>query len=151
MFAIVSDIHGNLEALEVVLADSREQKCTHYCCVGDVVGYGANPKECLDIVRQMCEGLHYAHQKGMLHRDIKPANIMAIGDQLKVSTDGVVRRDQASGARFTPSLYDSPEARSTGFSLAGDVWSLGMTLVEVLTQRPPVIHSCSAANLSPNR
>src|ERR1043165_8938196 len=52
-YAVIADIHGNLEALEVVLADSREQKCTHYCCVGDVVGYGANPKECLDIVRAM--------------------------------------------------------------------------------------------------
>ena len=52
-YAVIADIHANLEALEVVLADSREQKCTHYCCVGDVVGYNANPKECLDIVRAM--------------------------------------------------------------------------------------------------
>ena len=52
-FAIIADIHGNLEALNVVLADTREQKCTHYACVGDVVGYGANPKECLKIVRDM--------------------------------------------------------------------------------------------------
>jgi predicted phosphodiesterase len=52
-FAIIADIHGNLEALQVVLADTREQKCTHYACVGDVVGYGANPSECLKIVRDM--------------------------------------------------------------------------------------------------
>lgn len=52
-YAVIADIHANLEALEVVLADSKEQKCTHYCCVGDVVGYNANPKECLDIVRSM--------------------------------------------------------------------------------------------------
>ncbi|HEX4646353.1 MAG TPA: metallophosphoesterase family protein [Verrucomicrobiae bacterium] len=52
-FAIIADIHSNLEALQVVLADTKEQKCTHYACVGDVVGYGANPKECLDIVRTM--------------------------------------------------------------------------------------------------
>jgi predicted phosphodiesterase len=52
-FAIIADIHGNLEALNVVLADTREQKCTHYACVGDVVGYGANPSECLKIVRDM--------------------------------------------------------------------------------------------------
>ena len=37
-YAVIADIHGNLEAFEVVLADAREQKCTHYCCVGDVVG-----------------------------------------------------------------------------------------------------------------
>ncbi|HAM71770.1 MAG TPA: metallophosphoesterase [Verrucomicrobiales bacterium] len=52
-YAVIADIHSNLEALEVVLADSREQKCTHYCCIGDVVGYGANPRECLEIVRSM--------------------------------------------------------------------------------------------------
>ena len=50
-YAIIADIHANLEALEVVLADAKEQKCTHYCCLGDVVGYNANPKECLDIIR----------------------------------------------------------------------------------------------------
>jgi predicted phosphodiesterase len=52
-YAVIADIHSNLEALEVVLADSKEQKCTHYCCIGDVVGYGANPRECLEIVRSM--------------------------------------------------------------------------------------------------
>jgi predicted phosphodiesterase len=52
-FAIIADIHGNLEALRVVLEDIKQQKCTHYACLGDVVGYNANPKECLDIVRAM--------------------------------------------------------------------------------------------------
>jgi predicted phosphodiesterase len=52
-YAVIADIHSNWEALEVVLEDTRNQKCTHYCCVGDVVGYGANPKECLNIVRDM--------------------------------------------------------------------------------------------------
>ena len=52
-FAIIADIHANLEALEAVLADSREQGCERYVCLGDVVGYGANPKECLEIVRKM--------------------------------------------------------------------------------------------------
>lgn len=51
--AVIADIHSNLEALEAVLADTKEQKCTHFCCVGDVVGYNANPKECLDIIRGM--------------------------------------------------------------------------------------------------
>ena len=52
-YAVIADIHANLEALEVVLNDAKAQQCTHYCCVGDVVGYNANPKECLDIVRSM--------------------------------------------------------------------------------------------------
>lgn len=52
-YAIISDIHANLEGFQTVLADLKEQKCTHVVCLGDVVGYGANPKECLDIVRGM--------------------------------------------------------------------------------------------------
>jgi predicted phosphodiesterase len=52
-YAIIADIHANLEALEVVLKDAKEQHCTHYACLGDVVGYNANPKECLDIIREM--------------------------------------------------------------------------------------------------
>src|SRR5277367_1870300 len=52
-FAIIADIHANLEAFQVVLNDIKEQKCTHYACVGDVVGYGASPKECLKIVRDL--------------------------------------------------------------------------------------------------
>jgi predicted phosphodiesterase len=52
-YAIIADIHANLEAFQVVLDDAQKQKVTHYACLGDVVGYNANPKECLEIVRKM--------------------------------------------------------------------------------------------------
>jgi len=52
-YGIIADIHGHLEGLQVVLADIQAQRCTHVVCLGDVVGYGANPKECLDIIRGM--------------------------------------------------------------------------------------------------
>src|SRR5580704_14603012 len=52
-YAIIADIHANLEAFQVVLDDIEKQKCTHVCCLGDVVGYNANPKECLDTIRAM--------------------------------------------------------------------------------------------------
>src|SRR6185312_8433601 len=52
-FAIFSDVHANLEALEAVIANAREHHCTHFICLGDIVGYNANPRECLDIVRDM--------------------------------------------------------------------------------------------------
>jgi predicted phosphodiesterase len=51
--AIFSDIHSNLEALEAVLADAREKGCTQFVCLGDVVGYNANPLECVERVRAM--------------------------------------------------------------------------------------------------
>ena len=52
-YAIIADIHANLEAFQVVLQDIEKQKCTNVACLGDVVGYNANPKECLDTVRAM--------------------------------------------------------------------------------------------------
>ncbi|MGA2029532.1 MAG: metallophosphoesterase family protein [Verrucomicrobiota bacterium] len=52
-FAIIADIHANLDAFQVVLDDAKQQNVTHYACLGDVVGYNANPKECLQIVREM--------------------------------------------------------------------------------------------------
>ena len=49
MIAIVSDIHANLEALEAVLQDIRQQNVTDIYCLGDIVGYGPNPRECLGL------------------------------------------------------------------------------------------------------
>lgn len=53
-FAIISDIHSNLEALQAVLADIEQRGVSDIVCLGDVVGYGPNPKECLDLVREKC-------------------------------------------------------------------------------------------------
>lgn len=52
-FAIFGDIHANLHALQAVLEDARAQGCTHYVCMGDIVGYNAFPHECLEIVRAL--------------------------------------------------------------------------------------------------
>lgn len=50
MLAIVSDIHGNLEALTVVLAEIDRRGIRDILCLGDVIGYGPNPLECLDLI-----------------------------------------------------------------------------------------------------
>jgi predicted phosphodiesterase len=50
MFAILSDIHSNLEALTAVLADIEKRGIQTIYCLGDVIGYGPNPKECLDLI-----------------------------------------------------------------------------------------------------
>jgi len=52
--AIISDIHGNLEALTKALSIIDEKRVDEIVCLGDVVGYGANPNECLDLVRKRC-------------------------------------------------------------------------------------------------
>jgi len=51
--ALFGDIHSNLEALQSVLADARIQGCTHYICLGDIVGYSADPIACIRAVREL--------------------------------------------------------------------------------------------------
>ncbi len=52
--ALISDIHGNLEALEVVLEDIKSQGIGEIYCLGDIIGYGPNPRECIDRVMESC-------------------------------------------------------------------------------------------------
>ena len=54
MFAVVSDIHSNLEALQAVLGELDRRGVTEVYCLGDVIGYGASPRECLDLVAERC-------------------------------------------------------------------------------------------------
>lgn len=53
-YAVFSDIHGNLEALEAFEANSRQQEVDYYLCGGDIVGYGADPVACLEKVKSLC-------------------------------------------------------------------------------------------------
>jgi diadenosine tetraphosphatase ApaH/serine/threonine PP2A family protein phosphatase len=52
--AIISDLHANLPALRTALQDARERGARRFWCLGDMVGYGAQPRECLDIVMRLC-------------------------------------------------------------------------------------------------
>ena len=54
-YAIIADIHSNLEALEAVLEDLEDKQIDRHICAGDVVGYGADPKACLDRIRDLCD------------------------------------------------------------------------------------------------
>lgn len=87
--------------------------------------------------------LQYVHGKGMGHGRIKPSNILATGDQIKLSSDSL---RELGGVPRTASPYDAPEMGGMGVSAASDVWSLGMTLKEVLTQQAP---AWDAARMTP--
>lgn len=52
--AILSDVHANAVALKAVLADCTERKVDEIVCLGDIVGYGPDPAECLDLIRERC-------------------------------------------------------------------------------------------------
>lgn len=53
--ALISDIHSNLEGLEAVLADIRMQGVDEIYCLGDIIGYGPNPRECIDLIAANCK------------------------------------------------------------------------------------------------
>ncbi|MEX2177012.1 MAG: metallophosphoesterase family protein [Pirellulaceae bacterium] len=65
--AIISDIHGNLEALEAVLADLAGQGVDSIYCLGDIVGYGPNPRECIDHVMGFQLSILGNHDQGALY------------------------------------------------------------------------------------
>lgn len=95
--------------------------------------------EARQMLKPVLDVLAYLHGKGFVHGHIKPTNIMAVGDQLKVSTDGLCGVGELSGVLGVSSLYTPPEiASGAGISPSADVWSLGVTLVEALTQHPPI-------------
>ena len=54
-YGIISDLHGNIEALEATLKSLESENIDKYVCLGDVVGYGANPEECVNRVRGLTE------------------------------------------------------------------------------------------------
>jgi TonB family protein len=123
---------GNMELLYVVMEYAQED-------LSQILPHRPlTPTEARDMLKPVLDALAYIHGKGFVHGHMKPANIMALNDQIKVSSDGLCRMGESSGGLGKPSVYDPPEAGSGAISSAGDVWSLGMTLVEALTQRLPV-------------
>jgi TonB family protein len=101
------------------------------------------PDEARAMLQSLLDVLGYLHSKGLVHGHIKPSNILAIGDQLKVSSDRVCRAGESLENPGDPDEYDPPEyARGIipvleKTSPQADIWSLGITLSETLTGNPP--------------
>jgi len=111
------------------------------------------PAEAREMLDSVLDVLAYLHSKGFVHGHIKPINIMANGDQLKVSSDGLCRAGESLEHPGGPDAYGAPEnapeaiAGSKAMSPASDVWSLGMTLVETLTQSLPAARTAKQQEL----
>jgi TonB family protein len=95
------------------------------------------PEETRDMLGPVLDALEYLHGRGFVHGDLKPANILATGDHLKLSSDASSRIGESQSVSRRAGAYDPPEAISGMLTPAADVWSLGTTLVEVLTQHLP--------------
>ncbi|MCZ6602421.1 MAG: metallophosphoesterase family protein [Planctomycetota bacterium] len=71
MFAVVSDIHSNLEAMEAVLKDMQRHKPDEIYCTGDIVGYGPSPEEIVDIAREKFKFTVMGnHEWAVLHQPV---------------------------------------------------------------------------------
>jgi len=103
--------------------------------------------ETREMLGPMLSVLPYLHAKGFVHGGIKPANIMANNDLLKLSSDGIRKSGMAIGSSRALSVYDPPEAASGDITQSGDAWSLGVTMVEALTQHLPGWTGAAQQNL----
>jgi TonB family protein len=96
-----------------------------------------SPAEVTEMLPPTAEALAFLHRSGFAHGHVKPSNVMAVDNQLKISADGL-RKTGEPGDTGETSVYTAPEVASVGVSPAADVWSLGIMLVAVLTQREPM-------------
>jgi TonB family protein len=107
-----------------------------------------SPAETRDMVEPFIETLSYLHGKGFVHGNIRPGNILAIDDQLKLSSDSIRRATEPRIGKAKPDAYAAPESAQSKSAEAADVWSLGITLIESLTQRVPDGAASAAAGQS---
>jgi TonB family protein len=92
------------------------------------------PAEVTDLLPALLDALAYLHSEGFVHGRVKPSNVHAMGDQLKLSADQIVSFAELNPVPGRRDVYDAPETAAGIVSPAGDVWSIGVTLVAALTQ-----------------
>ncbi len=106
--------------------------------LGEIVPERAlSPAETREMLVPMVDVLAFLHSRGFVHGHVQPSNIMAVGEALKLSSDGLYRLNDSLEDTGLVDPYDPPEGTRNGASPAGDLWSLGIILVEVLTQHRP--------------
>lgn len=82
------------------------------------------------------DGLSYLHSKGFVQGHLKPSNILVVDNQIKLSSDSPHPAGRLGGP-VPEDIYTAPEIAAGSITAASDIWSLGVTLVEALTQHPP--------------
>jgi TonB family protein len=95
------------------------------------------PGEVREMLLPTLSALAFLHSKNRVHGQLKPSNILAVDDQLKLASDAVRPAGESAANIAKYSVYEPPEAKDHSFSAAGDVWGLGITMVEALTQHLP--------------
>jgi serine/threonine protein kinase len=96
-----------------------------------------SPDEVREMLLPTLDALAFLHRNSLVHGQLKPANFLVVNDQLKLASDTISAAGKSATGTARASLYDPPELKDGGISTASDVWDLGITLVEALTQRTP--------------
>lgn len=97
--------------------------------------------EAKDLLPPLLDALSYIHAKGFVHGRIKPSNILAVGDELKLSSDQVAIPAEMNANHRRRDAYDAPETAAGIVTPAGDLWSLGVTLTAAFTQKVAFVDS----------
>ncbi len=95
------------------------------------------PSEARDMLGPVLDALSDLHAQGLVHSRLKPSNVLATSDQVKLSTDRLSLAGEVLKSSAKRTAYDAPETANQAITAASDVWSLGVMLIEVLTQRAP--------------
>lgn len=95
--------------------------------------------EARGMLAPVLDALEYLHGRSVIHGELRPANIMAVGNRVKLSCDGLRRMATTERRMARSAAYDAPERATGAVSGATDIWSLGMTLVEALSNRLPTV------------
>jgi len=95
------------------------------------------PREAGEILVSMVGALGHLHSHGFVHGGVSPEQILAVGETVKLSTGGVRRAGSTEGLDIFKAKYGAPESPASNITPAADIWCLGATLVEALTQ-----HAC---------
>jgi TonB family protein len=106
------------------------------------------PAEVGEMLGPVVDALSYLHSNGMVHGHLTPSSILVVDDQVKISSIGLHRAGERPKGAVPRSVYDAPETAKEPISPAADVWSLGVTLIEALTQAPPVWGNSTQHDLS---
>jgi hypothetical protein len=118
--------------------------------LGEVLQQRAlTPEEVRELLPPTLNALTFLHGIGLVHGHLKPANVLVVNDQLKLSSDGIRPAGAPRVGIAERSLYDPPEADHASFTAAGDMWGLGMTLVEALNQQLPRFDEQTVADCLP--
>lgn len=123
--AIISDIHSNLAALEAVLNDIASKKIDKIYCLGDVIGYGPYPKECLEQVKKTCQEIIKGNHENSLE-------LLDLGESH-------LRKVALLGVRFSKGKLSEEEINFlSGLPTSKIIEDLGLTLCHGAFTEPQI-------------